>query len=149
MLEVRIGDGAGKGGRSAIVTSSGQLVVAPLHFDETKFQELSVADAIVNFYLPKPKQQFIITGMRIKANRAVSNTVDATIVIFEADSSTSGGAGGTPDKVLHQEALIRGEGANLFPVNILVNEGAYINAKTDDASVFITIFGYYIEAISD
>ena len=32
-------------------------------------------------------------------------------------------------------------------LNILVNEGRFIIAKTDDDDVFLTIMGYYIPAL--
>jgi hypothetical protein len=118
------------------------LAVGPLDYDQTKFRELNATGTAFNFYEPSPNHQFVITGMRIKANRSVSATVDAEIIIYEASSVDSI----VVDKTLHEEALIRGEGANLFPVRILVAEGQCVNAKTSDASVFITILGFFIDA---
>ena len=141
-IEVIIADGSGAN-RHAKISRSGEVATGPLAYDDTTFKELGAINTGVNFYTPKPNQQFVITGMRIKANRSVSNTTDAEIIIYEASTSDTT----TVDKTLHEEALIRGEGADLFPLHILVNEGKFINAKTDDASVFVTILGYYIEAI--
>ncbi len=140
MIKVRIADGTS--GRVAKVTKAGGLAQTPPAFDLTKFQELSIADTAFNFYSPRPQQKFVITGMRIKANRAVSNTVDATIIVYEAEQVDTTTVG----KVLHEEALIRGEGATLLPINLEVAKGKWINAKTDDASVFITILGFFTAA---
>lgn len=140
---VHILDGRGTKQRVS-VSDIGQLIVAPFAHDETKFVELAEDDIAYNFYGPKAGFEFVITGMRIKANRQVSNTVDATIIIYEASA-----AGTTVvDKILHEEAMIRGESATLLPMNILVNEGKYINAKTSDDDVFMTIMGYRIPRLS-
>ncbi len=74
----------------------------------------------------------------------MSTTVDALVVIYESDLDTSL----TEDRVLHQEALVRGESATLFPLNILVNKGKYINGKTTDNNAYVTITGYYINEIT-
>lgn len=141
-MTVAVGIEGSQSSQRVMVSRNGELAVAPLKYDDSVFKELATINTGVNFYAPSPVQQFVITGMRIKANRDVSNTVDAEIIIYEAATSDTT----TVDKILHQEALVRGEGADLFPLHILVSEGKFINAKTDDNSIFITILGYYIEA---
>lgn len=137
---VQITDG-NKGTKSkAGVSKIGQLIVAPFAYDETQFIELAANDTAYNFYKPKVGEQFVITGLRAKADRQVSNTVDADVVIYEASSSTTL----TVDKILHQEAMIRGDSVTLNPTNILVNAGKYVNAKTTDDDIHMTIMGYYI-----
>ena len=34
----------------------------------------------------------------------------------------------------------------LVPLNLVIAEGAYLNAKTDDNTINMTIFGYYVPA---
>jgi hypothetical protein len=134
-------DGHGSGYR-AQVTSNGQLVVGPLAFDSTKYLELGTADTAYNFYGAEPGKQFVITGIRAKADKQVSSSVDATVIIYEASSSTST----TVDKVLHQEAMTQGDTVTMR-TNILVNEGKYVNAKTTDDDIHMTIFGYYVGVV--
>jgi len=136
-------DGRGTKSR-ACVTSVGQLVVSSFAYDDTVFKELSSDDTAFNFYDPKAGEQFVITGIRIKADRFVSNTVDADVIVYEASTDETI----TVDKILFQEALIRGEAATLIPINILVNEGKFINAKSSDSSIFITIMGYFIPVLT-
>ncbi len=124
----------------AKVTELGQLVVAPLAYDETEFRELAVADTAYNFYVPRSGKQFIITGIRAKADRQVSPTSDADVVIYEAAAPDTT----TVSKVLYREAMVQGEFATLLPLNILVNTGVWVNAKTSDDDIHMTIFGYYI-----
>lgn len=108
-------------------------------FDESEFKELNVVDTAFNFYGPKAGLQFLITVLRIKADRNVSNVTDAEVLIYEAASAITT----TVDKVLHEEALIRGESATLNPLRILVRKGMFVNAKTTDTNIHMTIMGHY------
>lgn len=131
----------GRNGRVAEVTSLGQLVVAAAAYDESVFKELAENNIAYNFYPPKTGKQFVITLIRAKADRDVSPTVDAVVVIYEADSATTT----TVDKVLHQEAMVKAEDVTL-PVNLLVSAGKFVNAKTTDDDIHMTIMGYYVKA---
>lgn len=143
-ISVQLRDGRGGKNYHARVSSSGELAVGPVAYDLAVFNRLNAADTAFNFYEPLPGKQLVITGMRVKANRDVSNVTDATVIIHEADSPAST----TVDRILHQDALIRGEGADLIPLNILVNEGAFVNAKTSEPSIFITIWAHFIEVVA-
>ena len=127
--------------RFAKVTPQGALVVSKAEFDDASFKAMVVDNQVYNFYLPVVHRQLVITGMRLKADKDVSTSVTSTAIFYEADSATST----TVDKVLHQEALLKGDQASLFPMNLLVNEGKYVNGKVDDGGVHVTIFGYYTE----
>ena len=140
MIKVQI---VGRSKRIAEVLPNGQLVGSPLAFDETVFKELAEDNTAYNFYKPKPGQQFIITGIRAKADRDVSPTVDASVVIYEADSESTT----TVDKVLHQEAMVKAESVTLLPMNVLVAAGKYVNAKTTDDDIHMTIMGYYVPEV--
>ncbi len=140
MIDVNILDGSGNG-RKAKVTPIGQLVTAPASYDETVFKELAVDDTAYNFYDAKAGEQFVVTGVLFRADKQVSSTVDATVVIYEAttDSTT------TVSKVLIQFAVVQGDIINATPLNILVAEGRYVNAKTTDDDIHMTIMGYYVD----
>lgn len=120
------------------ITALGQVVTSPYDYDGIAFQKLTTT-GVFNFYKPKPGKQFVITGIRIKATRSVSNTVDAEITIYEGGSVDDAAVA----RILFEDALIRGESGGLAPLNILVNEGVFINATTTEASMFINIVGYY------
>lgn len=132
----------GVGDWAAKVTSLGQLVTAPLAYDETVFKELAEPNIAYNFYKSKSGQQFVITGIRARADRQVSTTVDADVVIYEASAEDTTDV----DKVLHQEAMVRGEDMT-FPMNVLVRAGKFVNAKTTDDDIHMTITGYYVPAV--
>ena len=140
---VEIRDGGTGSGARVCVTPIGQLVAGPYAYDETKYTELAAADTAYNFYEPKAGQQFVITGIIMNADQQVAIATGATIVIYEATSAGTA----TVSKVLHQDEMIRNDRTVLLPLNILVSEGRYVNAKTDDDDVHMTITGYYIPAI--
>lgn len=125
------------------VTGTGAVVTAPFAYDETVFKELAVDNTAYNFYVPKAGAQFVITGIRAKADRQVSVGTDATVVIYEASAVAST----VVDKALHQESMVQGESITLLPTNILVSEGKWVNAKTTDDDIHMTIMGYYIPKI--
>jgi len=101
----------------------------------------------VGYTLKAPIQgfKFLITGLIINAASTV--TGNATIDIYESDTADS--TVSTMDiltlDILKNDTII------ILPVNILVEKGSFINAKTDDNVVNITILGYYehIEEIFD
>jgi len=129
---------------TAKVTSIGQLVVTSLFYDETEFNFLNATAATAfNFYSPKAGKQFVITGIIAQANKDVSNTALATVIVFEASQLDDASA----DKILLEFGLSRFGVLNAPPLNIIVNEGKYVNATTDDTSVLMTIMGYYIPTL--
>lgn len=133
----------GRNGMIAKVSPSGELVTAPLHYSNTVFHEMDATGTAFNFFEPRPTMQFVITGFNIKAARSVSNTVDADVIIYEGDSIDTA----TVSKVLFQEAMIRGERTGYTSTNLLVNSGKWVSAKTSDATIFMTVFGYFIEKL--
>jgi len=127
----------------AIVTPNGEVVTRAIEYDEIKFIELAEPDTAFNFFRPIDTKQFVITSLNGKADQNVSVVADAELVIYEANSETSL----TVDRILWEDALIRGDRTGLSPLNILVNKGKYINAKTTDDDIHLTITGYYINEL--
>ena len=129
---------------AARVTQTGQLVTAPFAYDESKFQELADDDVALNFYKPKAHQQFVITGVIATADKQVAANEDATVVIFEGPDAASE----TQDKVLLKFVITQSTIVSLLPLNILVNEGKFVQGVTDNDDVHMNIFGYYIPALT-
>lgn len=125
---------------AARISPIGQVTVAPYAYDETTFKELGTDDAAVNFYAPRVGEHFVLTGLVAKADKQVSTTVDATVIVYEAGSALST----IVDKVLFQMAMVEGDLAVLLPLNIKVAPGKFVNAKTTDDDIHMTIMGYYV-----
>ena len=127
-------------GDTAKVTEFGQLVVGALSYDLTEFKSLSVINTAYNFYTPKANKQFVITGLLAFATKGVADTTDTIITIYESDEDNSI----TETKTLLSFGMGKLTVLPLTPLNILTSEAKFINAKTDDATINLTIMGYYI-----
>lgn len=144
-LNVHIGSGDGKGGVLK-VTPQGEMAVSRYGYDETEFRLLDSPGVAYNFYGPRAGYGFVITVIRARANRQVSTTVDADVVVFE---NATGPDQVAQEKVIHQEALVRGENFTLMGLNYRVTEGRWVNATTTDDDVTMTIMGYYIPLVAE
>ena len=131
----------GGGTKSAArVSKNGQLIVAVHAYDETESRELAVDDTAYNFYGPRVGFKFIITGMLAFADKQVG-VANATVVVYEATSPTDL----VVARVLLPLEIPSQSHVPVPPLNIAVNPGVYINAKTDDDDVHMTIMGYFIK----
>lgn len=130
----------GRTGKKARVTEYGELVTGRYDYSTPVYSSLSSTGTAYNFFVPKMKTRLVITDILIDADRNVSNTVPATIDIYES----SGVSDTTVDKQILKVELLRNTSRDLTGLNLIASEGKWINAKTDDATVNITIAGYYI-----
>ena len=126
--------------QKAKVTTLGQVVVAPFSYDESSFNAMDTVDTAYNYYGPKANQQFVITSALVFADKDVADNTDTVIVVYEATSPSTT----TEAKVLFQFGVGKSTNMHISPLNLLVNEGVYINGKTGDDDIHMTIFGYYI-----
>lgn len=136
---VSIVDGCGSM-RRATVSSTGALSVAPANYDETASQTMSSTATAFNFFEPNPSQQFVITGLLAFATKDVSDASDTIITVYEADQSTEI----TSTKDLMVFGMGKLTNLQLVPLNLLVNAGVYVNGKTDDATINMTLMGYFV-----
>lgn len=128
-------------GVEAKVTAQGQLVVGPIEFSSSEYRLLNVIATAYNFFEPRDGQFFVITGIVYRASQKVSAVTDAEFIIYEADSPTTT----TELAIIHQDALIRGNGHALIGLNRKVDGGRWVNAKTSDSEIAVSIFGYYVD----
>lgn len=137
-IEVQI---VGKTGRLAEVSPLGQLVTAPLAYATGTFQDMGTVDTAFNFVTPTPGKRFVITGLLISTNRNVGVN-GAIIIIYEAASATST----TVDKTLAQVEMTKNQLLPIPGLNSIVTEGKFVNGKTDDDDVSVTLSGYEVDA---
>jgi hypothetical protein len=129
-------------GRTAIVTKFNQLVVAPLDYSVPVSDSLDVIDTAFNFVAPEQDQSIVITDIIASADNAVSNVVPAEVEIYEATSATTT----TIDRGIVSPRIVRGSNFTLVGLNMLVPEGKWVNAKTNDNNVLVTIMFYRVPA---
>jgi hypothetical protein len=133
------------GGNQAKITQVGAQIVAPYAYNLVEFRALDLDDTAYNFYKPIVGKQFVISNIYAIADKQVSGTVSSTVVIYEATSATST----TESKILLQTAMAEFQIQPFTNINVLVNEGMFINAKTDDDDVHMNIMGYYIPTVPE
>lgn len=133
----------GPNGAEAQISPSGELATAPRHYDETEFNELAEDNTGYNFYQPKAGQQFVITGFIAVGDQQITGNSNANVVIYEAaDTGTI-----TVDKILVQFVIKQDQDIAPTGLHVLVRPGKFINAKTDDDDVHMTLMGYFIEEL--
>jgi hypothetical protein len=129
---------AGSGNR-ATVTRFGQLVVAPVDYSTPVAKTLDVINTAYNFVGPVMGKNIVITDIILTANKNVG-AGDATVVVYEADAPDTT----TSDKDIINLEMIKQSNLVLTGLNMIVSEGKFVNAKTDDDDVFVTIMYYRV-----
>jgi hypothetical protein len=130
-------------GKRAKFNQLGQLETAPGEFDLPKFNSLAVNDQAYNYYTPIPSYQFIITGILAFATKDVADNTDTSIIIYEATTPSTA----TASKVILQFGMGQLTVLPMPGIRLLVSEGVYINAKVDDATVDLNLFGHFVPTI--
>ena len=124
-------------GNAARVTKFGQLVVAPLQYSTPISDTLDVIDTAFNFVSPAQDQSIIITDIIISASRTVGVN-GADVVVYQSDAPDSI----IVDKEIVELDMVKQSSISLIGLNLIVPEGKYVNAKTDDADVLVTLMFY-------
>lgn len=127
--------------RHVAVSPYGELATSPLHFDDVYQVTVGEINTGYNLIEPSAGQFFVITGLYIKANRLVSNTVDADFELYETGSADST----TVSKSLFTVQLVRGNAVQFAGLRLRVSSGVWVNAKTTDDDFYVTVFGYYVD----
>jgi len=132
----------GNSGITAKVTKFGQLVVSTLQFSTPINKNLNVIDTAFNFVQPEQDHSIVITDIIVSADNSVSNTAPAEIEIYQATE---------PDTTTILEGIIsprltRADNLSLNGLNLIIPEGRFVNAKTNDNNVLVTIMFYIVPA---
>jgi hypothetical protein len=130
----------GQGGQQVKVNKNGELLVSNGPYDLAEFNELDIINTGYNYYCPNGSKQFVMTGFLMYGDKQVSTSTNATVVIYEASQPDTA----TVDRVLVQVEVGQNQSIPFPNIRILCNKGVYINAKTDDDDVHLTIFGHFV-----
>lgn len=128
--------------RAADVTAAGELVVGPVACNIASAAELAIAATGYNLAAPLAGCEIILDGFIINADKGVSATNGADIELYEADSDSET----TVAKQIVKVNVVKLDTLAVTGLNICVSSGKWINAKTDDNTVNVTIMYYYKKA---
>ena len=128
-------------GVRARVSDFGQLAVAPLAYSKPSFKKLILNDTAYSFISPEEGHQIVITDIILTANKNVGIN-DATVDIYEAESPTTT----TITQSIIELEMIKQSNLSLTGLNLLIPEGLWVNAKTDDNDIFVTLMYYRVPA---
>ncbi len=126
-------------GVKARVSEFGQLAVAPLAYSKPSFKKLTVINTAYTFIAPEEGHQVVITDIILTANKNVGAN-DATVDIYEAESPTTT----VITQPIIELEMIKQSSLALTGLNLLVPPGLWVNAKTDDNDIFVTIMYYRV-----
>lgn len=132
--------GTQKGAR-AQVSPYNELITAPYDYSTAYFQTLDVVDTAYVFVPPVQNKFFVVTSIILQADRDVSNSVPATVDIYEADQETDT----TIAKSILRFDLLRRDTVIITPTNIKITEGRFLSGKTSDDDILATVSGYYVD----
>ena len=124
-------------GLAARVTEFGQLVVAPIAYSTASSATLAIIDTAYNFIEPKGGHQIVITDVILTSDRLVGAN-GASVQLYTATSPIST----DPSPVMLDIEMLKNTSRDLIGLNLLVTKGRWVNAKTNDNNIQITI-GYY------
>ena len=131
----------GPNNRIVEVLPNGQIVIAPLKYSGTKFNNMDLVDTAYNFHEPRAGKRFVITGMIVATNRSVGAN-GAVIEFYEASAVDST----TVDKTILRLDMVKNDILPIVDANFILTEGVFLNGKTDDDDVLATIAGYEVDA---
>lgn len=128
-------------GSRAKITPIGQVVTAPFDYDNIGFVNLDADNVAENLFKPRAGSRLVLTGCILSADRNIG--VNGVLInVYEATTDTET----TIVKDILQLDMPKSTFLPLFPLNLLVSEGVYVNAKAADSNVSISMFAYYVPA---
>jgi len=131
-----IKDGNGKGS-SAQVSNNGEMLVRPFYTFNTSYRVVLSTTNMTNILSPSAGNNFIITSIILNADKNVTSSAVVTL----SESQTFAG---TSTKDLVTLDITKNTTVPLTALSLKISDGKFINAITDDATVNITLLGYFM-----
>ena len=132
MIDARI---YGDGKHSPKVTKYGELVVSAGNTNTVSSQALDAVNTGVMFVRPEMGSAIIINQIIIAAEKSVSSSTSAEVIVYESTTGT----GTAEHKRVLKMSIIKNQTESFSGLNLLVEEGLWVMAKTDDATVDVSI----------
>ena len=130
----------GDDGTVVKVSTSGELSVAPVSPNISQHWSMTTVDTAYTFAPPISGKEMRLQNILIYGNKNVGAS-DATVVIYTSHTAT----GTTPLETILELELPKYAKRDLIGLNLQLSEGVFLNAKTDDNTIFLTMMGYYLD----
>lgn len=124
-------------GKAAMVSKFGQLITSPIDYSTPFTAAMSSSNTPYLLVSPIGGKSIVITTLILTANKSVGAN-DATVSIYTTDT-IDGALTSTPEVQLE---MIKKSSLPLTGLNLIIPEGKFLFAQTDDNTVYATI-GYY------
>lgn len=128
----------GRGSESyAKVTRNGEILTRPFYDFNTTYRVVLSTTNMTNILEPVPGNDFIITSIILNAAKSV---VDSAVITVSESASSAG----TSTRDILTLDVVKKTTVPLNSLSLRVPDGKFINAITDDATVNITVLGYFM-----
>lgn len=122
------------------VGPEGYLRTGPVAYSDSATETLAVNNQGYTLIEPRAGMRAIIGGYILDADRNVGAN-GALVEIYEANEADSA----TVSRSLFAFDIIKQTTRNGFGLNLAVSPSVWINAKTDDNNVRVTLLYYFVE----
>ena len=130
----------GQSDRTVDISPNGELIVAPIHPNQSVHWKMDVINTAYTFASITSGKRMILQNVLLYGNKNVGAT-DSTVTIYTADSATSL----TPIQTILEFEVPKYGTRDLMNLNLDLGSEVFLNAKTDDNDIFITMMGYYVD----
>ncbi len=127
-------------GMTAKVGLDNALAVSPSQSSKTHNATLDVDATPVEIVAAKGGFIFCITGIILTGNKGISTSVDALVDIYTSTDSASA----TAVTTILSIPIARSSQTVITGVLLETEAGHFINGKTSDDDVLVTILGFYV-----
>ena len=127
--------------RAVGVSENGELFVTPLHHNQSVHFKMDTINTAYTYASIQTGQEMHLQNILIYGNKNVGVN-DAQVTIYtslEADSLV------VKDIIMEFEVPKYGT-RDLINLNLKIGSGVYLNAKTDDNDIYLTMMGFYADA---
>lgn len=128
-----------KSGNKAVVSEFGQLIVSPVAYSTPVQETLTLINTAYTMISPVDGKLIIITDIILTANKSVGVN-DATITLYTTNVKDEL----TPTGDILELEMQQKSTLPITGINAKIDAGLYVNAKTDDNDVFVTIMYYRV-----
>lgn len=131
----------GADGTPVVVTGNGSLVVGSISPNTSKHWAMTATNAAYIYATPIPGKKMILQNVLMYGNKGIG-AGDAAVIIYT--SANPAGVSPTNGDIVLEMELPKYSARDILGLNVELPEGVYLLAKTDDATVFLTMMGYYV-----